>query len=81
MQAFGSINAGPWKLVEVVASHDAGKSLLVNGDGSIVSVQPDGSIQSRPPGTDGAWEQCVISGGIALFAGTGQCWPFGIRQA
>lgn len=81
MKAFGSINAGPWALVEQLGSGTSGKSRLAYPDGLVVSVQPDGSLETRPAGTDGAWEQCTIDGGIAVYAGTGKAWPFGIRNA
>lgn len=80
MNAFGNISAGPWQLVEVIHGHD-GKSVLQNPDGTVVSIQPGGIIGTRPPGTYGPWEECVISDGIAVYTVEGQCWPFGIREA
>ena len=80
MKAFGSLSSGPWGLVDQIGSSAAGKSRLQNGDGTIVSVQPDGSIQSRPAGTDGPYEQAVVDAGIITYAGTGKAWPFGLRN-
>lgn len=65
--AFGNINGGTWSKVTVVASSEPGKSLLHNQDGTTVSVQPDGSVQSRPGGADGPYEQCEVAGQIAKF--------------
>jgi hypothetical protein len=39
-----------------------GTSTLQHLDGTIVSCQPDGSLQSRPAGTAGAYERCVVDG-------------------
>lgn len=80
MKAFGSINAGPWIPVEQVDSVAPGKVRFVRDDSSVVSIQPDGSIGSRDPGTDQSWEQATVSDGIAVYTVEGQCWPFAVRE-
>ncbi len=42
-------------------------TVLANPDGTIVSIQPDGSVQSRPPGADGGYERCTVSGNLATW--------------
>lgn len=82
MKAFGDINKGPWQLVNVNPSSAAGKSVLSRPDGTVVSVNPDGGIESRPAGTDAAWEQCVIDGGIVTYCADGvRVYPFALKNA
>lgn len=80
--AFGSVNGGKWQKVTQIGSSAAGKSRLQNPDGTIVSVQPDGTVESRPDGSDGAYEQCVVSNGVVTFNPVdGLVYPFGIAEA
>ena len=45
----------------VTVTHPAGAS-------TVLSVQPNGEIQTRPAGTDGPWEQAqVLSNGNLLY--------------
>jgi hypothetical protein len=42
------------------------------GTPTVLSVQPDGSIQTRPNGTDGPWEQAIVlSNGNLLYCPLG----------
>mgnify|MGYP003652358448 CR=1 FL=1 len=34
---------------------------LSNPDGTVVSCQPSGVLQTRPAGTQGPWERCTLS--------------------
>lgn len=43
--------------------------------GDVLSVQPDGSLQTRPKGTAGAWEICTISGITLLYNPLGPGTP------
>lgn len=38
---------------------------------TVLSVQPDGSIQTRPHGTAGPYELCRINGGFVAFRPAG----------
>lgn len=51
-----------------------------NGPNCVLSIAPDGSPQARPQGTAGPWETAVVSGGIAVFSGTGQAFVFGCQE-
>ena len=39
----------------------------VNPDGTVVSVQPDGSVETRPVGTIGPWEICKLVGPFLVY--------------
>lgn len=47
--------------------------VVTNLDGSVLSIQPDGTQQTRPPGTDAIWEQCSVDPNINVlhYSGTG----------
>jgi hypothetical protein len=45
-----------------------------DGDGSVLSVQPDGSIEKRPKGTSGEYETGVPEGSKAVFRPQGKSW-------
>ena len=45
----------------------AGKFVCWNDNGTTVSVQPDGSVQERPPNTEGAFELCEIIGSHLVY--------------
>ncbi len=51
----------------VNASSKAGKHTLSFPDGTVASIQSDGSVQDRPAGADGPFEQCDIDGQIATY--------------
>ena len=47
-------------------------------DGTVMSVQPDGSVQTRVNGTNGAYELMTVSsdGKFYQFSGTGTMYLF-----
>ena len=45
----------------------AGKYICWNDDNTTVSIQPDGRVETRPPNTDGAFEQCEIVGNTLVY--------------
>jgi hypothetical protein len=45
-----------------------------DNDGSVLSVQPDGSIEKRPAGTSGEYETWEPEGNKAVFRPQGKCW-------
>ncbi len=53
--------------VKAVSPVSNGGTVLENVDGTIVSIQPDGSVQTRPPGADGGYERCQINGNGATW--------------
>ncbi len=52
---------------QVKASSAPGKQLLVLANGNVLSLQEDGTFAERPPGTDGAFEQCNVASQIATY--------------
>lgn len=54
-------------LVVTVNDMGDGTSTLSHADGSVVSCQPGGTLQTRVAGTAGPYERCVIDGTLATF--------------
>ncbi len=46
---------------------DGVSTLVQISDGQVLSCQPNGTIELRPPGTDGAYEKCVVKDGCATY--------------
>ena len=63
-------SAGTSQLVFAMKSSQDGKAYLELPDGRSISIQPDGRIETRSNGTDGGYEQCVLSGSVAAFLPT-----------
>lgn len=42
------------------------------GSDTVLSVQNDGSIQTRPHGTDGPWERAVLKGDRLIYNSGGR---------
>ncbi len=63
--------ADPQKTTLAVASVNAvpnsKKKTLSFPGGTVVSCQEDGSIQERPSGSDGPFEQCDVDGQVATY--------------
>lgn len=54
-----------------------GGTVLENLDGTIVSIQPDGSVQTRPAGADGGYERCTVNGNVATWKPAEKFYTFG----
>jgi len=48
-------------------SSKTGCNTLTQLNGTVASCQGDGTIQDRPAGTDGDYEQCQVTGLLAVF--------------
>ena len=57
---------GEWIVASRLISA-GGKVVVENLDGTVMSVQPDGRVESRPAGSAGAYEQATIVGNNLAF--------------
>lgn len=57
------VSVGILRVKQLKPSQEAGKYVAIMEDGTVASVQPDGSMQYRPAGTDAPWEQCFLDEG------------------
>ena len=55
-----------WVAGSLSPSSESGKVLWTEAAG-VLSVQPDGSIEHRPTGTDGAYERATQSGSRLVY--------------
>ena len=60
------------KLADHLNPQSDGTVTVSFADGSVMSVQADGSIQTRPAGTAGPYECAQLSGNMLVFNPTGQ---------
>lgn len=100
MQCFGRLDASAFPItrpdgtlvaeipagafVLVTAQDVSGKTALSFPSGDLLSVQPNGAVQTRPAGQIGAWELGVIDGGVISYTpdpSTGHAWVFGLKHA
>ena len=58
-----------------------GTAIVVNGDGTVVSVQPDGSVQSRPAGTAGPYETATVVGDKLVYHSGGHIYAFALLSS
>ncbi len=100
MKCFGHISATPFDIrteqgAVVLSVPDFSFALVNEADvdgatvlslpsGESISIAPDGSVQTRPAGTQGPWERGVVDGGIITYTpdpASGICYVFGLRSA
>lgn len=58
-------------------SVSGGGTVLENMDGTIVSIQPDGRVESRPADADGGFERCNVAGSVATWKPGDKPFTFG----
>jgi hypothetical protein len=54
-------------LIARVHPQPNGKVTLSNPDGTVISVQPGGEIESREAGTNGVYELATLNGLTAIY--------------
>lgn len=73
------LNPSTW----IAGSLDAvdGGTVITNADGTVASMQPDGTFQSRPPGTHGAYELCTLdsTNNVVRYNPAGISFPVAVR--
>ncbi|MEP7304226.1 MAG: hypothetical protein ABJA98_01785 [Acidobacteriota bacterium] len=52
-----------------IVPQPGGRVVLINLAGEVASMQPDGRLEWRPPGTVGAWELATLVGTVLVFTG------------
>ena len=64
----GTPGVWAWRRCDVQPSANApGKVVMINSNGTVVSIQPDGREESRPAGTDGLYEQATLAGDKVVY--------------
>jgi hypothetical protein len=63
---------GPLTVRDKLIAQADGMVTVSNLDGTVMSIQPDGTEESRPAGTAGAFERSAKAGNVLIFwAGSG----------
>lgn len=100
MKCFGHVTATPFTIFHPDGTHaldvpnfgfalvnqrqEQGKTVLSLPSGELISVQPNGDVQTRPANQVGAWELGVMDGGVITYtpdASTGVGFVFGLKEA
>lgn len=90
MKAFGNINGDVFTIYDggaVVMEVPVGAWVPVNVsnvvsllDGRVLSIQPNGRVEVRPAGTQGAYEVPRFSGDLAIYEQSGPfAWPWACK--
>lgn len=67
MIAIGVVSVVEMRLAGRLIDQGDGTVTVANVDGTVVSVQPDGRIETRPAGTAGAYERATLVGQMLFF--------------
>jgi hypothetical protein len=71
--------SGPVSWIEGELAPCDGGYFVTNNDGTILSVQPDGSVSTRPAGTNpGGYETCQIDSVINVLRFSGAGSPYAL---
>lgn len=57
----------PMRLASQLLQQSDGVYTVSLPDGEVLSCQPDGTLQTRPAGTNGQYEICTVNGGYLTF--------------
>lgn len=66
--ALGTVPLTSLIVVASVNDQGDGTVTLSRTDGLVLSCQPGGALQTRPAGTAGPYEKCVLDGTLAFFS-------------
>lgn len=76
MIAYGTTPLTPLKAASQLLAQDNGQFTVSLTNGEVLSCQPDGSFQTRQPGTAGPYELCTVNGGYLTFNPAGTPFVF-----
>jgi hypothetical protein len=65
--------------VKSLKALDGGKFTAILPDDRVVSIQPDGSFETRDAGTTGEYEQCYAADGLLFYAPQGKLYSWAYR--
>lgn len=58
-----------------------GEVVVVKKDGTVLSIQPDGSQESRPAGTSGPYERAKVNGNLIVYQPIpGKVWAYAFEK-
>lgn len=79
--AIGTAPLTPIRLADHLNQQaDNGTVTVSLTDGTVLSIQPDGSQQTRPAGTAGPWEIARINGNVLIYSPDGNPYAFAYFQ-
>jgi hypothetical protein len=70
------LDVGPFLLIDHLNRKPDGTVTASLRSGEVVSVQPDGRIETRPAGTEGAWERGTVAGDKIIYNSNGNIYVF-----
>lgn len=66
------------EIKSINSQSDGSVTLTIDDAGNVLSVQPDGSFQTRPKGTAGAYEKARISGNFVIYKPADKSYVFAL---
>ena len=67
MIAIGSAPLFTMMIADRLEDVGNGEVIAVRLDGTVISVQPDGAIETRPAGTKGPYERATVIGNTLIY--------------
>lgn len=81
MIALSTTPLTPMRLAQTLLQQSDGVFTVSNVDETVLSCQPDGTLQTRPKGTAGPYELCTVVGGYLTFTPAGTPFTFAFVSA
>jgi hypothetical protein len=71
LHPLGALTTGALEIFDHTIAQPDGTVIVIYRDGRVRSVQPDGRVDARPAGADGAYERGCINGGVITYCPDG----------
>lgn len=69
------------RVAKALNAQGDGTYTISNLDETVMSVNPQGGVETRPAGTNGAWERCTRLGNVVYFNPIGEAvYPFAFAE-